>query len=202
MNKPNPEGVVEIEGKKYLHLFRGTSLEWLKKDDGRYLDHIRHISFTTDRNIAEEFASINSSDGFTPIVIEALVPINEVDFEYSILPRFSKHFSYGNDIGQKEFSTIWQIPIQWMKGFWNFKNGRYNENKKFDPKFNPKKTPVSAFATYRDSYQKYMPQELEKLKKIYPDIENLWDKGFEKYFQLQEKVDKWGTRKAETNEAK
>lgn len=191
MNKPkNQEGVVEIAGEKYLHLYRGTSLEWLNKDDGNYLDHTRHMSFTTDRNIADKFASINSSDGFTPIIMEIFAPISEVDFNYSILPRFSKHISYGNDAGQKEYSTIWQVSIEWMKGYRNLKDGKFNENKKFNPKRALKKIPLSALAAYRDSYQEYMPQELEKLEKIYPDIKKWWDKGFEKYFQLQQKMRK------------
>jgi len=179
--------IVEIEGENYLHLYRGTSMEWLKKDNGDYLDHTRHISFTTDKTIAEQFASLNHSDGFSPVVIEIFAPINDVDFNYSILPKLSKRFSYGNDTGQKEFSTMWQVPLSWMKGYLNFENGKYIENKKFDPNFIPTKIPLAAIAPYKNIYEKYMPQELKELENNYPDIENLWDERWKKYFQLEEK---------------
>jgi hypothetical protein len=188
MNKPkNHKRVVEIKGRKYLHLYKGTSLEWLKKDRENYLDHTRHISFTTDRSVAEEFASINHSDGFTPIIIEVLAPINEVNFNYSILPKLSKMFSYGNDAGQKEYSAMLQVPLSWMKGYWKFENGKYNKNKKFDPKSVPTKIPLAAIAPYKNIYEKRMPQELKELENNYPDIENLWDERWKKYFQLEEK---------------
>lgn len=196
MNKPKRyEGIVEIKGRKYLHLYRGTSLEWLGKDDSGYLDHNRHISFTTDKKVAEKFASINRSDGFTPIIIEAFVPIGEVDFNYSLLPRFSKMFSNGNDSGQKEYSTMWQVPLSLMKGYWNLEKGEYNENEGFEPDSVVAKTPLAALAAYQDIYNKRMPQELEELRKIYPDIENWWDKGFEKYLQLQQKINNSVQRK-------
>lgn len=191
MNKPkNHKGVVEIKGRKYLHLYRGTSLEWLKKENENYLDHIRHMSFTTDYKVAEKFASINNSDGFTPIIMEVFVPINEVDFKYSLLPRLSKRFSYGNDAGQSEYSTMMQLPLTWVKGCQNLEAGKYDENEEFEPDSDVTKVPLSALATYRGLYEKRMPQELDKLEKIYPDIKKWWDKGFEKYFQLQQKMRK------------
>lgn len=212
--KEEREAIVEIKGKKYLHLFRGTSLEWLKKNEGEYIDDKYPTSYTTSIKVADEFGIKAITVGWTPIVIEIFVPLDEVDFvkgkcgtEESWafqLPRLSKMFVLGSFTYQHEYITYWQVPLAWVKGIRYLKEGRlgvgkhveygilkgrygkYVKNNKFNPEFKPEKTPSAAFSAYRYDYEKYFPEALKELKEIYtPEkVEKWYVEGFERYDKM------------------
>ncbi len=160
---------VEIDNKNYVHFYRGTSLENLKKNnDGNYLDHSNIISFTSKKKIAEEMAEINHDSGYTPVIMDVLVPIDKVeDKRYGImgLPTLSNQFSYGMDAEQEEFSTIFKLPLSWMKGYWD-KEGKYIANPVFNPTAPTEKVPISAMGNFSGVYEKYLPEELEEFNKV------------------------------------
>lgn len=164
--------IVEIDNNKYVHFYRGTSLENLKNPkintDPNYLDHSNIISFTSSKEKAEKIAKINHDSGFTPIIMDVLVPLDKVEdkrFGIMGLPTLSNHFSYGMDAGLEEFSTIFKLPLSWMKGYWD-KEGKYITNPVFNPTAHTEKVPISAIGNFSGVYEKYLPEELEEFKKV------------------------------------
>ena len=126
------KNIVDVNGKECMVLYRGTSIESYRKHikDG-YYGNRQPMSFTTDKKIAEEYASYHKEYwNRKPIVLEVYIP-TEIVFGEDVF--FEREW----EETEKEYSSYWQIPLAWIKGY-HTENG-FMENPDFDPGFVPEK---------------------------------------------------------------
>ena len=137
ISKEEADAIYEVNGKHCLRLFRGTSKKLTELYIcGGYLDHHDVMDSTIDRKIAKCFAKRTPD----PIILEIYVPVNEINFEgFETEKVHSKIFTRSFGLYEKNYPAFLQVPLKWIKNYYDVKTNKIIENSNFDPTFVPDK---------------------------------------------------------------